>query len=229
MKNLLTQEGVPVSDEGRSHATTLYMIWAHLARNPMGIVWRFISASFFGFLAMAIHLYAVQDKEAIPTVSIWGNILAMGLLFGHAYALTVVLASEYPSRLRPIWPTWTRALLSGILGVIFAALTWAVLFMRIAEPQWSVLILGGAGLAAGLVIAETFRLPAIASMVITAVASYLPIYFVFQAWNVRDATTMTLLGYWQEEQIYTIAIPFVTLLAVGAFLPQLLRELRRKS
>jgi hypothetical protein len=180
-------------------------------------VWRFVWAAIGGGLAMGIHIYASFRAEPEYTLLRWGNTVDTGVTFGVLIGLLALFASEFPARLRGAWPLWARAALSVAVGIIGGTLIWMwweALHLQRDDLGLPLLISGGAGLALGFVLLALFKMPSWLAVVITAAATYIPIFIAFQAYQ-ANTKVPALLYYDDPQQIFTVAIPFCILIALG--------------
>jgi hypothetical protein len=193
-----------------------------LTANPMQIVRRFLLALLGGFLAMGGHVYLTfYSAEWITTQRI-GNSIAAGLIFGIVVGLMVVLASEYPARLRDVWSVPARLALALASGVILGTLAWfsyVYLLLQIEAPDWSVLLFGGIGLSAGFVLSGMVKLPRLVSIAITALAAYVPIFITFQnyvatVYNRPPALALLYYAPNREWMVFALGIPFALAIAI---------------
>src|SRR5690242_4013923 len=95
-----------------------------LTDNPMGVVWRYLLAFLGGFLAMGGHFYLTSRSEALFSPGRLSTSLAAGLFFGILTGVMVILASEYPQRLKNVWSFQARAALAITGGIVFGTLAW---------------------------------------------------------------------------------------------------------
>jgi hypothetical protein len=193
-----------------------------ITAHPMQIVRRFLLALLGGFLAMGGHIYLTfYSAEWISPQRI-GNSIAAGLIFGIVVGLMVVLASEYPARLRAVWSVPARLALALASGVILGTLAWfsySYLMLQIEAPDWSVLLFGGIGLSAGFVLSGMVNLPRLVSIGITALAIYVPIFVTFQNYmaTVYSRPPALALLYYapnREWMVFATGIPFALVIAL---------------
>ncbi|MFW5692234.1 MAG: protein kinase domain-containing protein [Chloroflexota bacterium] len=238
-----------VSSIGRVYAWSTNTI-RRLFDRPLALILRFVLALVGGWLAMGLHIWSTFRSQAIFAPQRWINTLAVGLLFGLFIAVLVLVVDEFSRRLRGFWPWWVRLLVSASFGfwwatLIWAQFTWAYMQLPIS---WDVMRFGGAGLMLGFVLSAMFRLRSYIAIPLTALLTYIPINIAFfVGWRYQSVGPFEygfegfpqldyailyygdLLedGTWAKlEQIYTVAIPFVVILALGAYLPLLLADLR---
>jgi hypothetical protein len=155
-----------------------------LLDNPLGLFLRFTTALIGAGLAMGIHIWTTFIGFNIFTPQRWINTLAVGLLFGFAVAILVMVVGEFSSRLRGFWPAWVRGLLTGAFGAWWATRIWYQFtwgYLQDSPVDWSVMTFGGLGLMAGFLLTALFNLRSYVSIPLTALLIYLPInitYFV---------------------------------------------------
>ncbi|MEZ4670157.1 MAG: protein kinase [Anaerolineae bacterium] len=212
-----------VSPQGRIYAW-LANTWRRMTDEPLRNVWRFVLAFLGGLLAMGIQVFFTFRSEAIFNAERWSKTISVGLMFGMVLAFLTLLSAELPARLRGFWPRWAQLAFSAIVGFVlgtlaWGAFTWLFLFY---PPNWDVMAFGGVGLAVGLVLSAVFSLRGWLAVLLTAVCSYIPIFIMFDYFmNNRMPLPITLsqvglLYYDYPEQIYSLAIPVVLIIAIGA-------------
>lgn len=227
-----------VSPQGRMYAW-LANTWRRLTDDPLKNVQRFVFALIGATLAMAFHVFVTFRSEAIFHADRWGKTISIGLTFGMMIAILTIIASEVPNRLRGFWPWWARLILSAGLGILWGTLSWAAFtwFFLNYLPSWEVMFYAGIGTALGFVLSSIFRLRGWAAVLITAITTYLPIYFMFEFFfNYTEPpfplssevlnSPSAILYYDFPEQVFTVAIPVVLLIALGAHFSGLLGDLR---
>jgi hypothetical protein len=193
-----------------------------LTVNPMQIVRRFLLALLGGFLAMGSHLYFTFRMDDWLNPGRIGSSIAAGLIFGIVVAFMVIFASEYPARLKGIWSFPARAALALTAGIVIGTLSWfsfQYLLLLIEATEWGMLLFGGIGLAAGFILTGLFALPRPVSILITAIATYVPIYITFQNYLLTmyyDAPSSALLYYSPDKDwmVYVFGIPFALSIAL---------------
>ncbi len=108
--------------------------------------------------------------------------------------------------------------------------------MWLQEPavDWELVVFGGFGLMLGFALNALFGLRSYIAIPVTALFTYIPIFVSFQIFwqgipfrpfeffNFEGA----LLYYDYPNQIYTVAIPFAFILAIGGHLPSLFHDCR---
>jgi hypothetical protein len=204
--------------------------WQRLTADPMPVVWRYGFALLGAGLAMwlnTFYTFRMPGNELRHILPRWGNSISSALLFGHMVAFVALFGSEYPTRLRDYWPRRVHIPATAILGFGLATLTWVfytMLFLNITEPDWGLMILGGLGLGLGFVVSGIFKLPGWLAALITAIATYVPIYLAFDRFQAGDGAA--LLYYDKSGDVYSVAIPFVLLIALGGHAQALYRSVR---
>jgi hypothetical protein len=156
-----------------------------LFSDPLQLVLRFTFAMIGAGLAMGVHIWGTFGLGFdIFEPQRWINALSVGLLFGFAVAILVIVAGEFSARLRGFWPWWVRLIVSGVFGFAWASLIWYQFswgFLNANPIGWNVINWGAFGLASGVVITALFGLRSFIAMPLTAFLLYLPInitYFV---------------------------------------------------
>lgn len=208
-----------VSAEGRLYAW-LYNTWRRMTDRPMQIVWRYLFALIGGWLGMGYHVFTVFRSQAIFNQQRIANTIAMGLTFGVLVGFLVLLAGEFSSRLRGFWPWWTRLLLSMVLGSLWGMITWGSytwLFLQNPSANWGMMLFGGIGMALGFVATAMFNLRGWQAFLITAITTYIPIFYTHQEFAAgRSFDAILPYDYFTSpEHILTVAIPVALLIALG--------------
>lgn len=211
-----------VSGQARLYAW-LANTWRRITDDPMQLIQRFLLAVLGGFLAIGLNTYITFRSEAIFTPQRWGNTIAIGLTVGVLVGLLVLLADEIPSRLRGFWLWWARLILSAGLGFAAGLLVWSgytYLFLQQPVVAWYPLYLAGAGIALGFVATAVLKLPGWLAVIVTAGATYVPLYLAFTQW------LPPVLYYDSPNQIYTLGGMVAVLIALGGHGAALLRNIR---
>lgn len=228
-----------VSRRGRLYAW-LANTWRRMTDNPLQNVWRFTLAMLGGALAMALQVFITFRSEAIFNADRWGKTISIGLTFGMFVATLVFVAGEYPARMRGFWPRWARLLLSAVVGFIWGTLSWGAFtwFFLTYVPDWGVMAFAGLGMAAGFVLTGVFNLPGWAAFLVTTAATYVPIYAFYQffmtgefaLWQLLSGEVLynpvAVLYYDYPEQIWTLGLPVVMLIALGGHAQAISRDVR---
>lgn len=227
-----------VSPQGRIYAW-LANTWRRLTDDPLQNVRRFVFALIGATLAMAFHVFVTFRSEAIFNADRWGKTISIGLTFGMMIAILTLIAGEAPSRLRGFWPGWARLILSAGLGILWGTLSWAAFtwFFLNYLPSWEVMFYAGIGTALGFVLASVYNLRGWLAVSLTALATYIPIYVMFQFYFNGAVPPLPLsqdvlfnpsavLYYDFPEQIFTVAIPVVLLIGLGAHFSAVVADIR---
>ncbi|MDZ4768715.1 MAG: serine/threonine-protein kinase [Chloroflexota bacterium] len=226
-----------VSQEARL-AAWLINSWRRLTEHPMGLVWRYAAAALFGAIAFWWYSYTQISSAAIFFAERWGKSLSTGATVGLVVGLVVLLAGALVERLRGFWQWWARVLLSGVLGyftglLVWNVFTWFFLYFEPSADAWlrpgvlglevtiSAVQAGALGFAAAFILRAAFGVPAIISMLVAAFSIYLPIRTTWEAF--APPLIYTRAG----DHIDNYAIFMALLIALGAYLPVLIGEVRR--
>ncbi len=223
--------------------------WRRVSDNPMNAVSRYLIAAFFAAIAVWWYAYSEISSAAIFFAERWGKSLTTGITFGVVFGVVVLLGAEIPERLRGFWLWWARLLLSAALGFLSGVLVWIVfawffLYYQPAPEDFNAIILGGIGTAAAFALGSVFDIPGWITAIWAAVSLYIPLYVTWAnfmppliytrpiqivnevtfglppfVYHLQFATRML-------EPIQWYAIPIVILIAVGAYLPSLIRDAR---
>ncbi|MBC7869202.1 MAG: hypothetical protein H7Y09_00070, partial [Chitinophagaceae bacterium] len=222
--------------------------WRRVTDAPLNIVWRYLFALFGAWLGMGYHVNQVYISGAILSQARWASTIGMGLVFGVVAAFVPIFAEEFPSRLRRFWPNWGRGLLSLALGTLFGMLAWYsfVFFFLNFTPGYQVLIYGGLGFSLGFLLTSMLKLRSWVAIPLTAFLIYVPVFITHEVgWLFRDFGPFTvgekfpfqfyeaLLSYNKfsldgqliyPKGIFTIAIPFALMIAIGGHFPLLVND-----
>jgi hypothetical protein len=222
-----------VSPQGRIYAW-LANTWRRLTDDPLQNVWRFVFALIGSTAAMAVYVWILFRTEAIFNPERWGKTISIGLTFGMLMAILVMIAGEVPLRLRRFWPWWGRLALSGIAGFLWGGLVWGAFtwFFLNYPPDWDVMAFAGLGTALGFVLTAMFNLRGWVAFLLTAVATYIPVFVMYQygsgLWASLpvELTQVPLLYFNTPDQLFTLAIPVVVLIALGGHAQIVWRDVR---
>ncbi len=209
-----------VSPQARFYAW-MTNTWRRLSDQPMGLVWRALSAGIGAFIAIGINTYFTFRSGDIFNSDRWKLTVSIGLFCAVVYGALVLLTDELPSRLRGFWPWWARLIVSALFGLGIGAALWALwtyLYLSFTLDT-NLALLAGAGAGIGYVASTMLALPGWAGLIVTAVATYLPLYATF-------TSNTPVLYYDYPDQIFSLTIPLAVIMAIGGFAPKLLHSLR---
>ncbi|HEX2909008.1 MAG TPA: hypothetical protein VHO69_19200, partial [Phototrophicaceae bacterium] len=228
-----------VSARGRLYAW-LANTWRRITDKPLHNVWRFVFALIGGMIAMGMHVFVTFRSEALFHADRWGRTISIGLTFGMFVAILAFVAGEFSARVRGFWHWWARLALSTITGLIWGTFTWGAFtwFFFNYTPDWEVMVFAGVGLAAGFVLAALLNLRGWAAVVVTTIATYIPLYIMYDFfWNgvlmlplpfsaAVLNNPVAVLYYDNPEQIFTVALPLALLIALGGHAQAVWQDLR---
>ncbi|MCU0513508.1 MAG: hypothetical protein MUE40_13180 [Anaerolineae bacterium] len=201
-----------------------------LTRQPLRLIGRLALAAAGAALAMAVHVYLGYGRGDWLAAPRLGTAIAAGLIFGLPAGVTVMVALDMPLRLRGVWPAPRRLAVALLAGTGAGTLAWfafVYLILWIETPDWRVLLMGGAGLAAGFILAGLVPLPRPLHILLTAAAIFAPIYSAYQnflATQAGPAPMMALLYYVPSRPwlVLVVGLPFALLIALaGHVIPPL--------
>lgn len=204
-----------------------------LTQQPMQIVRRYLYAFLGGFVAMAGYVFMTFRMESLFHPARIGNAISAGLLFGILMGVLVLIAAEYPDRLRGLWQGWARWLLAlggGTLTGLVAWWAYTTFFLLNTSPDWLVLLAGAAGLSAGFAVSSMFRLPGLFALAVTTMAVFLPVYITGR-WNMLTINTeqpFAALLYFDPSHPdlpLVLGMPFAMSIAIGGHLRSLREDL----
>ncbi len=220
--------------------TWLTNTWRRLTDNPLRAVWRYLFAAIFAGIAVWWYAYSEISSAQIFFAERWGKSLTTGITFGVVFGLVILLGAEIPERLRGFWPWWARLLLSMILGFLTGMLVWIVFewfFLYLPLDSYTNIIIGAIGAAVAFAVSVVFDAPGWLSAIWTAIAIYLPLYITWanhisliftrpEQPAVPESPFGPAIPAQPAEHINQYAIVIAILIAVGAYLPQLIRDAR---
>ena len=215
-----------VSQQARLY-TWLNNTWRRLTDNPIRAVSRYVFAAIFAGIAVWWYAFSEISSADIFFAERWGKSLTTGITFGVVYGLVILLGAEMPERLRGFWPWWARLLLNLILGMLTGILVWVVFawFFLYYQPEagdFNAILLGALGGALAFSLGVVFRVPGWLATIWAAVMIFIPLY-------VTAVNFMPPLIYVRStETIDQYAIPIAILIALGAYLPQLIGDVRKR-
>jgi serine/threonine protein kinase len=203
--------------------------WRRLTDDPLRNVRRFVAALIGAAVAMGGYVFVTFRSELIFNAERWGRTISIGLTFGMFIAILAILAGELPARLRGFWPGWARVLVSGIIGLLWGTFTWGAFtwFFLNYPPNWEVMFYAGLGTMLGFVLAALFNLRGWAAVLLTAITTFLPILIFFRFYWTGElpvtlpisaevqANPVAIMYFDVEEQVFTVALPVVLLIALG--------------
>lgn len=176
--------------------------------------------------AMAFHIFMTASGDSWLSPERIGDSLGYGLIFGHAVALMAVSIYMAGTRIQPVL---LRLTITGGVGALFGAAAWAthtILYLRNPSPDLVVLILGGIGLSAGMILGNVFRVPRLITSIVTFAGVFAPVmlsYLNFDAYRLAPQPPMALLYFrpeypalaWLVSAIFAGLIAFSSTLALG--------------
>jgi hypothetical protein len=191
---------------------------------------RLVSGFVGGFLGIGFWAFSVFRSDVLITPSRLIYTLALGQVFGLFVGLQSVLGGD-------MWWSTERHLsvpvrlflrIAGcfLLGVVaWASYIWFLESLDLSAPGINSLLFGGLGLAAGFIIRVLFKIPGWVSALLTAICTWIPIYATFQNAASGGETFLPLIFFYDDPtQAFSVAIPMVILIALGANAETLLEE-----
>jgi len=224
-----------VSQQARLYAW-LDNTWRRITDKPMGLVWRYASASFFAALAFWFYAYANISGAAIFFAERWGKSLSTGATVGLVIGIVVILAAAILERLRGFWHWWARLIASTVLGYLTGLLVWNVFtwFFLYLEPpadaafsylngvlQFTGVQAGALGFAFAFALRSAFGAPGWLATIVAALSIYVPIRVTWEVFAPPIIYTRP------GDHIDNYAIVMVVLIALGAYLPVIVSEMLR--
>jgi len=193
---------------------------------------RFVFGFAGGFLGIGFWAFSVFRSDVLitPERLLWT--LALGQVFGPFIGLQSVLAGNmwWSTERRLPMPVRLFLRIGGcfLLGVfVWVSYLWFLGSLDMSSPSINALLFGGLGLATGFIIRILFKLPGWLAALLTAFFTWLPIYVTFQDASSGGTTFLPLIWFYDDpNQAFSVAIPMVLFIALGANAEALLTEAR---
>lgn len=206
-------------------------------QRPMGLVYRFVAAFLAGWIAMGLNAWITFNYgNAIFSPDRWRVSIANGLIFGLFTGFLALFAGEFNRRLSGFWPGWVRLLVSGAVGLLIGTVAWGqyTWFALTYEPDWAVMLVGGFGLAFGLVVTGLFNLRSWLAIPLTVLSTFGVIWLTFENyWTYGETLSFMRLPdvpliYYDNhlDQRGQLILLFSLLVGIGVHLPRLYREVQ---
>jgi hypothetical protein len=106
----------------------------------------------------------------------------------------------------------------------WASYLWSLEILDLSPPTVNALLLGGVGLSLGFIIRILFNVPGWLAALLTAVLTWSPIYITFTEYLANSKTFNSLMYFDPATQVFSVAIPMVIFIALGANARALLAE-----
>ena len=114
------------------------------------------------------------------------------------------------------------------LGVLaWASYLWFLENLNLTPQDTATVVLGGLGLASGFILRVLFKLPGWAAFLLTAILTYAPIYVTFNRFFAGSEQFISLVLFDNPDQLFSVAVPMVLLIALGANAQEVYRDVRR--
>lgn len=213
-----------VSPQGRFYAW-LDNTWRRLSDKPMGIVWRYVFAFLSAFIGMSIYAWINLSGPAILINEIIGRTLSTGITFGVFMGVVVLLAGEFPARLRGFWTWWSSLIAGLVLGTLSGAFVWAMyswllLYLELTTLDWKPLLFGGFGIALGFTVSSILNLRGWMAALLTTITIFVPIYIAY-------TNFMPPIIYFREDgDLFTQGIMLALLIAIGGHAQGLWKDIQ---
>lgn len=189
-----------------------------------------------GLLAIAFWAFSTFRSDVLITPVRIIYTIALGQTFGLCLGVMAVLTGELPQGFQRRLPERApgRVVLCLLLGVLaWGSYRWFLENLAVTPQDFNTLALGGAGLAAGFIIRLLLRPPGWLAALLTAVFTFVPIIITYDSFFANTGGFVPLIFFDFRDQLFSIAIPMVALLAVGANAHALYRQakhlFRRKT
>jgi serine/threonine protein kinase len=203
--------------------------WRRISADPITSVWRFIFAALGGALAFGGYAYAQISSLQIFWAERLGKTISIAATVGIFVGVIMLLASDYPERLRGFWPWWGRLLLNLALGFASGVLMWSAFtwfFLYFQPDNWQSLALGGLGVALAFAPSVVLRVRSWIAAAVAALGWFLTMIIPWYQYMVVGNPNISALVYTRPGQtIEEFALPMALVIAVGAFAPLIWRDL----
>lgn len=189
--------------------------------------WGFIG----GFLGIGFYAFSAFRSNSLITPSRLLYTLALGQVFGLFIGLMSTMVGDMwlltERRLSKPVRLVARLVILLVLGVLaWTTFQWFLEFLSFTPVDVNTLALGGVGLAAGFMLRLLFQLPGWAGVLLTALTTWLPIWFTFQQSMAGSMDWLPIIYFDDPNQVFTIGIPMALLIALGANATMLRQTLR---
>lgn len=218
-------DGLPLTDLQRQYIAASRQ--ADLRRQMLD---RFAWAFAGGLLAIAFWAFSTFRSDVLITPVRIIYTIALGQTFGLCLGAMAVLTGELPQGLQRWLPERApgRVVLCLLLGVLaWGSYRWFLENLALTPQDLNALLLGGAGLAAGFIIRLLLRPAGWLAALLTAVFTFVPIAITYENYFAGAGDFVPLIFFDHRDQLFSIAIPMVALLAVGANAHALYRQARQ--
>lgn len=196
------------------------------------MVSRSVSGFAGGLIGVGFWTFSVFRSRLLITPERLRWTISMGSFFGLFVGLLALLADDIPSPLDRFLPrraqTALRVVVSLLLGVAaWMSFSWFLESFAFTPADMNSLVLGGVGLAAGFIIRDVFKPSAWLAFVLTAVLTWLPVFITFTQAAAGSPYFVPLISFYDDpNQVFSLAIPMVLLIALGANAPELSGDVR---
>jgi hypothetical protein len=205
--------------------------------HSLQVFWRFAWGFIGGLLGMGFWAFSVFPSESGTLITPLRLIYAvvLGEVFGIFNGMLAVLAEDSLPITRRILPPRLVLPFRILATLLISIAAWGIFgwFYQqnpmLTQQDINSMLFGGIGLAAGFLLRILFpKLPTWLTALLTAVFTYIPIYVTFQQyWAGTDQfQPLIYVSYDNPNQIYSIGIPIVIFIALGATAQPLWRDLR---
>ncbi|MBC6934894.1 MAG: toll/interleukin-1 receptor domain-containing protein [Chloroflexi bacterium] len=218
-------DGLPLTDLQREYIAASRQ--ADLRRQMLD---RFAWAFAGGLLTIAFWAFSTFRSDVLITPVRIIYTIALGQTFGLCLGAMAVLTGELPQGLQLWLPARApgRVVLCLLLGVLaWGSYRWFLENLALTPQDLNALLLGGAGLAGGFIVRLLLRPPGWLAALLTAVFTFVPIIITYDSFFADTGGFVPLIFFDFRDQLFSIAIPMVALLAVGANAHALYRQARQ--
>jgi hypothetical protein len=209
-----------------------YLEASSLRERRTQMLWRFVFGFAGAFIGVAFWIFNVYREAFVSTPQRVQWILAYGQALGLFVGLQAVLVDNLPLRLDQLLSVPARAALRIIACLLLGIAAWyAVAYFlesTSGDPRdWLTFLIGGVGLAGGFILRNLIKMPAWVATLLTIALTWGAIWFTWT--QVMDGTgllNIPLVYLDSSDQLFTVMLPLVALIAVGANASGLWREIK---
>lgn len=197
--------------------------WQMARRFQAGFIGGLLGIAFWAFSTFRSDFYFITPTRVIYTI-------ALGQTFGLCLGLMSALVGELPQGMRRWLPRGApRRAVQGGLCLVSGVLAWASYLwfldnLSLTAQDFNTVLVGGLGLAGGFIARLVFTLPGWLAWALTALCIYLPILFTYDRYFAGAGDFISLVLFDRRDQLFSVAIPMVALMALGANAQALYRQ-----
>ncbi len=185
-----------------------------------------------GFLGIGFWAFSAFRSDILITPLRLIYTMALGQVFGLFTGIQAVLIENLPLWMERRFTRQVQVVLRIVACLLLGILAWSSYHwflesFNLTPQDINALLFGGVGLALGFIIRILFpHLPAWISTIFMAVLTWTPIYVTFTGYRASANIFLPIIYFDDPNQVFTVAIPIVLLIAIGANAQTLAGEAR---